>query len=75
MKKAAFGAGDPLTQAAFGTGDPPKNKEIPTVVTARYTGDFKTAAAQAESKKPDNPEDVIARNIKETVCRCCQSCR
>jgi len=45
------------------------HKEIPTVVTAKYTGDFKTVASQAERKIPDNSDEVIARNTKQVVGR------
>lgn len=56
--------------ATSGTGRPVTHKAIPTVVTATYTGDQKAVARQAEIKKPDNPEEVIAKNTKQTVCRC-----
>jgi len=46
-----------------------ENKEIPTVAAAaKYTGDFRTVAAQAKAQKPDDPEAVIARNTSRTVC-------
>ena len=48
-----------------------EHKTIPTVVTAKYTGD-KGAVAQADRRVPDNPCEVIARNTKETVCRGCK---
>jgi hypothetical protein len=49
-------------------------KEIPTVVTAKYGGDERAVAAQASRKIPDNPEEVIAKNVKAT-CGCqCKGC-
>ena len=46
------------------------HKEIPTVpVAAKYTGDY-SAVVKAGTKKPDNPEEVIARNTKR--CLKCQ---
>ena len=48
-----------------------EHKIVPTIVTAKYTGD-KGAVAQADRRVPDNPDEVIARHVKETVCRGCR---
>ena len=54
-----------------------EHKEIPTVVTAKYDGDYKTAAGQAGTKKPSNPDEVIAKNTVQHVgcsCKCGRGC-
>jgi len=46
-----------------------KNQKIlPTEVKAVYRGDQKTVASEAKRKKPDNPEEVIARNTQKIIC-------
>ena len=68
---ATSGAGGRLNPAASPAGSRDgEHKEIPTVVTAKYTGDYKTAANQAGAKRPDNPDEVIARNTTYKCCRC-----
>jgi len=65
------GAGGHLHRGESWTGSPHNPKEIPTVAsTAKYCGDYKTVATQAQTKVPDNPDEVIARNTKQTVCSC-----
>jgi hypothetical protein len=44
-----------------------KRKIIPTEVKSVYRGDFKSVASEANMKKPDNAEDVIARNTTKTI--------
>lgn len=43
------------------------NKEIQTVMTTRFTGSLKTVAAEANMKKPENPEEIIAKNTTRTI--------
>jgi hypothetical protein len=43
------------------------NKEIPTVITAKFTGDQRAVANEAQLKAPENPEEVIAANTKKTI--------
>ena len=43
------------------------NKQIPTKMTAVYTGNNKAVAAEANMKRPQNPEEVIARNTTHTI--------
>jgi len=57
------------------------HKEVPTVASvAKYDGDYKAVAGQANVKIPNNPEDVIARNTTSTItcsggCSCQQNVR
>ena len=44
-----------------------QNKSIPTEIRAVYRGNDRTVAAEANMKKPDNPEEVIARNTKKVI--------
>jgi len=62
------------------------HKEVPSVATtAKFTGNQATVVAQAQAaaNKPENPDEVIARNTKQTLgkgspapnaaaCGCCR---
>ena len=43
------------------------NKQIETQVTAVYGGCHSTVANEAKMKRPENCQDVIARNTTKTV--------
>ena len=61
---------DTLTMTKQGIrkrGDEMTNKEIPTEVIAVYRGDSRTVASEAQRKRPDNHQDVVARNTTKTV--------
>jgi len=58
------------------TGSSANPKEIPTVpTTAKYTGDHKAVTAQAQTKIPNNPDEVIAKNTKQKICSGCSCCK
>jgi len=43
------------------------NKQVETVMTTKFTGDQRAVAVEAKTKKPDNPEEIIARNTTKEI--------